>query len=75
MHFIQRERFLTLSDCCAEGKMEKLDSKWILINDSQCTEKDASAATLGLTNMAGACRRHESPLNVTEALRSSQVSS
>ena len=33
--------------------MEKLDSKWILINDSQCTEKDASAATLGLTNMAG----------------------
>ena len=44
---------MTSSCRLAEGKMEKLDSKWILINDSQCTEKDASAATLGLTNMAG----------------------
>ena len=33
--------------------MEELDGKWILVKDTKCPEKDASPATLGLTNMAG----------------------
>ena len=33
--------------------MEKLDSNWILAEDTKCPDKDPSAATLGLTNMAG----------------------
>ena len=33
--------------------MEDLDSRWIQVSRTKCPEKDASAATLGLTNMAG----------------------
>lgn len=35
------------------GYMEKLDSKWILVETHNCPERDSSPATLGLTNMAG----------------------
>ena len=35
------------------GYMEVLDNKWILLSDTKCPERDASPATLGLTNMAG----------------------
>ncbi|ELU12705.1 hypothetical protein CAPTEDRAFT_179176 [Capitella teleta] len=35
------------------GYMEQLDGRWILVKDTKCPEKDASPATLGLTNMAG----------------------
>ncbi len=40
--------------------MEQLDGKWILVKDTKCPEKDTSPATLGLTNMAGACEPQES---------------
>jgi hypothetical protein len=33
--------------------MEEFDNKWILVSDTKCPERDASPATLGLTNMAG----------------------
>mgnify|MGYP000072483864 CR=1 FL=1 len=35
------------------GDMEKLDSKWILIESTDCVERENTPATLGLTNMAG----------------------
>lgn len=35
------------------GQMEKLDNKWILIESTECPERDHTPATLGLTNMAG----------------------
>ncbi|XP_060590663.1 glutamate [NMDA] receptor subunit 1-like isoform X2 [Ruditapes philippinarum] len=35
------------------GDMEKLDNKWILIESTDCPERDHTPATLGLTNMAG----------------------
>ncbi|XP_074647409.1 glutamate receptor ionotropic, NMDA 1-like isoform X3 [Tubulanus polymorphus] len=37
------------------GSMEKLDTKWILVEPTsqECKEGDQSPATLGLTNMAG----------------------
>ena len=35
------------------GKMEVLDNNWIIVSDTKCPERDASPATLGLTNMAG----------------------
>ena len=36
-----------------DGSMEDLDGKWIMAKDTACPEKEASPATLGLTNMAG----------------------
>ena len=45
------------------GFMEKLDAKYILVNDGKCPEKDMSPATLGLTNMAGSyCYNYNSIL-------------
>ena len=35
------------------GQMEKLDNKWILVESSDCPQRDHTPATLGLTNMAG----------------------
>ena len=35
------------------GDMEKLDNQWILIESTECPERDHTPATLGLTNMAG----------------------
>lgn len=35
------------------GYMEDLDSKWILIESTDCPERENTPATLGLTNMAG----------------------
>lgn len=37
------------------GEMENLDSKWILIESTDCPERENTPATLGLTNMAGTC--------------------
>ncbi|WAR06851.1 NMDA1-like protein [Mya arenaria] len=38
------------------GQMEKLDNKWILIESTECPERDHTPATLGLTNMAATPR-------------------
>ncbi|PAA93976.1 hypothetical protein BOX15_Mlig011462g1 [Macrostomum lignano] len=35
------------------GFMEKLDTRWILVNETNCKKANSSPATLGLTNMAG----------------------
>ena len=35
------------------GQMEKLDNKWILVESTDCPQRDHTPATLGLTNMAG----------------------
>ena len=52
----QSSTFITQYRIClwiVGGVMEKLDSKYILSTDAECPDKDPSAATLGLTNMAG----------------------
>jgi len=45
--------------------MEVLDNKWILLSDTKCPERDASPATLGLTNMAGVCYVTEASMQRT----------
>ena len=44
---------LAILELHEEGEMEKLDNKWILVESTDCPERDHTPATLGLTNMAG----------------------